>query len=644
MTSSAQLGVCYYPEHWPESRWETDARLMIEAGIKWVRIGEFAWNRLEPSPGQFEWTWLDKAIQILGEAGLKVVLGTPSATPPYWMLSRFPDMLAVTREGSPRKFGSRRHYSFSHVDYRKAAADMAGAMAERYGRNPHIHAWQVDNEYGCHDTTLSYDRSALMNFRIWLKEKYETIDALNEAWGNVFWSMDYPNFEAVDLPNLTVTEANPAHEMDFRRFASDEVVVWNQAQIKALRQYSELPIIHNYMGRILEFDHFALGQDLEIASWDSYPLGFLEDRSDQDETFKAAYSRQGDPDFQAFHHDLYRAVGKGRWWIMEQQPGPVNWAPFNPAPLPGMVKLWTWEAIAHGAEVVSYFRWRQAPFAQEQSHAGLLSTDAHSMPVMEEVKSVASALGSIDSNSVRSDIAIVFDYSSQWAWEIQPQGQSFDYFRLVYGLYSQLRRRGYGVDIVPSKVKELGDYSHIFIPGLFAWNSSLRDAVRHANGKIIIGPRSGSKTENFSIPDELPPHLPEMDIQIRAVESLRAGALIPLEAIGAAHHWREYTETSEDIILKFADKNPALIGKDNYYYSTAWWDEEGYQTLFEQLDLTQAKLPNGLRYQDFGSYRLYLNYGAQVETFEIEQTQYDIGVAGIRVFEKRDGEYHLMPL
>ncbi|GIR86278.1 MAG: hypothetical protein CM15mP85_29020 [Rhodobacterales bacterium] len=197
------------------------------------------------------------------------------------------------------------------------------------------------------------------------------INALNEAWGNVFWSMEYENFDQIDLPNLTVTQPNPSHVLDFRRFSSDQVISFNRLQTDIIKSYSDAPIAHNFMGKTTEFDHFKVGEDLDIASWDSYPLGFLEDRVIASSEFKQAFARQGDPDFQAFHHDLYRSVGKGRWWVMEQQPGPVNWAPYNPSPLPGMVRLWSWEAFAHGAEAVCYFRWRQAPFAQEQMHAGL---------------------------------------------------------------------------------------------------------------------------------------------------------------------------------------------------------------------------------------------------------------------------------
>ena len=324
----SELGVCYYPEHWPESQWKQDAQQMAELGLSWVRIGEFAWSRIEPKPSVFQWDWLDHAVKVLGEAGLKIILGTPTATPPRWMIDKYPDMLAVTETGLPRKFGSRRHYCFSHDGYRQECVRMCEALGERYGRNPHIQAWQIDNEYGCHDTILSYSEAARLAFRNWLKTKYKTIDVLNETWGNVFWSMDYNNFAQIDLPNLTVTEPNPAHMMSFRRFSSNQVAVFNKAQCDTLRGYTDAPLSHNYMGRITEFDHFAVGDDLEIATWDSYPLGFLEDRSDQGEAFKQAYMRQGDPDFQAFHHDLYRAVGQRhstppRWWVMEQQPGPV---------------------------------------------------------------------------------------------------------------------------------------------------------------------------------------------------------------------------------------------------------------------------------------------------------------------------------
>ncbi|MDE3121253.1 MAG: beta-galactosidase, partial [Paracoccaceae bacterium] len=278
MTLLRTLGVCYYPEHWPEEIWAEDARRMAETGITFVRIGEFAWSRMEPTPGTYDWGWFDRAIAVLGKAGLKVVLGTPTATPPRWMADKHPDMFAVDREGRPRGFGSRRHYDFSHEGYRAECARIVTAMAERYGRNPHLGAWQTDNEYACHDTVLSYSPVALSAFRDWLARKYQSPQALNRAWGNVFWSMEYDSFDQIGLPNLTVTEPNPTHVMDFRRFSSDQVASFNRLQVEIIRAHSDAPIAHNYMGRVTDFDHFKVGADLDIASWDSYPLGFLSDR------------------------------------------------------------------------------------------------------------------------------------------------------------------------------------------------------------------------------------------------------------------------------------------------------------------------------------------------------------------------------
>jgi beta-galactosidase len=367
-----KLGCCYYPEHWPEEMWAEDARRMAEMGLSLVRIGEFAWSRIEPEPGTYDWAWLDRAIETLHSAGLKVILGTPTATPPKWLVDQMPDMVALDDQGRPRGFGSRRHYCFSHEGYRGECVRIVTAMAKRYGKHPAVTAWQTDNEYGCHDTVLSFSKSAAQGFRSWLSAKYDSIDALNQAWGNVFWSMEYRSFSEIDPPNLTVTEANPAHWLDYRRFASLEVSGFNLAQTNILREHSPgRDITHNFMGFFTEFDHHDVGRDLDVATWDSYPLGFLEQFwFSEDE--KRAYFRQGHPDIAAFHHDLYRGCSNGRWGVMEQQPGPVNWARFNPAPLPGMVALWTLEAMAHGAEFTSYFRWRQAPFAQEQMHAGLL--------------------------------------------------------------------------------------------------------------------------------------------------------------------------------------------------------------------------------------------------------------------------------
>ena len=609
------LGVCYYPEHWPEQQWVIDAARMAELGLTWVRIGEFAWARMEPTAGQYDWGWLDRAIATLGAHGLKVVLGTPTATPPRWMVAKHPDMIALDRDGRPRGFGSRRHYCFSHRPYRSECAKIVTAMAERYGKNPHVAAWQTDNEYACHDTTLSYSSAATQAFRDWLAQRYQSPQALNRAWGNVFWSMDYADFAEINLPNLTVTEVNPSHAMDFRRFASDEVVSFNRLQTDILRKYSAYPIAHNYMGQITDFDHFATGADLDIASWDAYPLGFLSDRLPASAEHKRRFIRQGDPDFQAFHHDLYRAVGRGRWWIMEQQPGPVNWAPWNPDPLPGMARLWAWEAFAHGAEAVCYFRWRQAPFAQEQMHAGLLRPDSAPAQAYEEAGIVANELTTMpDVEQGTADVALVFDYASAWAWEIQPQGRDFSYFRLVFETYKGLRRLGLNVDILPPDTGDLDAYKLVLAPGVATLSDKFLAALAQHKGMSLIGPRTNSKTIDFAIPVPLPPNLPGLNAVIARVESLPPDVPVPLNSGGNFLHWREKMEGSATVLETTADGWPALLQAGGIHYLAGWPDEAALSRILNQLCQAQGidtdPLPEGLRRRDTATHRFLFNYNA----------------------------------
>lgn len=605
------IGVCYYPEHWPEEVWADDARRMAECGITWVRIGEFAWSRIEPAPGEFTLDWLDRAIEVLGAAGLKVVLGTPTATPPRWMLDRFPDMLPVGEDGRVRGFGARRHYCFSHDGYREECRGIVKMLARRYGQNANIAAWQTDNEYACHGTTHSYSASAEAAFRVWLKARYGTVQELNEAWGNVFWSMEYASFDQIKLPNLTVTQPNPAHDLAFRRFSSDQVVRFNKVQVDEIRAESAAPIIHNFMGRITTFDHYRLGADLDIASWDSYPLGFLLDRVEATPAEQERLLRQGDPDFQAFHHDLFRAAGRGRWWVMEQQPGPVNWAPWNPAPRAGMVRLWAWEAFAHGAECVSFFRWRQAPFAQEQMHAGLLRPDSAPSPALNEARQTAEDLKELpEVGTARARVALIFDYASEFAWKALPQGEDFDYFQLCFAVYRALRRFGLSIDIIAPEASVDG-YDLVLAPGLLVIPEKLKAA---AGPRVVFGPRAGLKTEELSIALPLGPNLPGLDFRVTHVESLPPFAPTPLKGGGAFERWREAVEwNGADPHLTLENGSPALVGDATRLYLCGWPDAAAMERVLriavEGLDIPLASLPQDVRCRDTETHRFWFNYG-----------------------------------
>jgi len=615
------LGTCYYPEHWPEEVWHNDAARMAELGLTWVRIGEFAWGRIEPTPGDLRWDWLDRAIEVLGQAGLKVVLGTPTATPPRWVVDKHPDMLAVDAEGRPRKFGSRRHYCFSHTGYLDECRRIVTLMAERYGRNPHVEAWQTDNEYGCHDTILSYSEAARQAFRDWLAQRYQSPEALNRAWGNVFWSMDYATFDEVDLPNLTVTEPNPSHALDFRRFSSDQVVRFNRVQTEIIHAHSDAPIAHNYMGRVTDFDHYKVGDDLDIASWDSYPLGFLENVVGAEDAHKRRYNRQGDPDFQAFHHDLYRAVGHGRWWVMEQQPGPVNWAPYNPAPLPGMVRLWSWEAFAHGAEAVCYFRWRQAPFAQEQMHAGLLRPDSAEAPAMKEARQVAAEIAKApEVQPVQAPAALIFDYESDWAWTVQPHGAGLSCFGLVLDCYRALRRAGLSVDIIRAEAAALAGYKAIFAPGLMILHEDLKAALQASEAQVVLGPRAGARTRDMAIPSALPPGLPGVDLRVARVESMRPDMPLPLVGGGAIVGYLDEIEGTGATILETTTGQPVAQQFGSLTYVAGWLDEAGFDRLIREITdragLAVRPMPEGVRIRDTSTERFWFNYSDKTVTTE----------------------------
>ena len=614
------LGVCYYPEHWDESRWETDARRMAELGISYVRIGEFAWSRLEPSRGQFTFGWLDRVMDVLHGAGLRIVLGTPTATPPKWLVDECPDILPYDEQGRVRGFGSRRHYTFSSETWWRESARIVEALARRYGNHPGLAGWQTDNEYGCHDSTLSWGPEDLRAFREWLRRRYQSAQQLNEAWGAVFWSMEVAGFDQVSLPAGTVTEPNPAQRMDFWRFHSDQIAAYDRMQCDIIRAHSPGRwITHNFMGFVSDFDHFKVAENLDLASWDSYPIGFVE-KFPFSEGERNRWAETSHPDIAPWHHDLYRGVGRGRFWVMEQQPGPVNWASWNPVPKPGMVRLWTWEALAHGAEVVSYFRWRQAPFAQEQFHAGLnLPGQDELSPGGAEAAQVARELAALPPlpATTRAPVAFVFDYPSYWATMIQPQGKDFRYEELVFRWYEAFRRLGLDVDVVAPGAPLQG-YRLVVVPTMVQVTDAALAALQAADGLVLIGPRAGSRDRHFAIPEGLPPGpmAALTGTRVTQVASLRPGLSQPVAGTvaGEVVRWRDHAEAKgAEVLAEFADGGPALTRKGRMHALMGWPDA----VLLEHIAVHMAAaaglqvlpLPPQVRLRRRDDWWLFFNYG-----------------------------------
>ncbi|MBT8092794.1 MAG: beta-galactosidase [Gammaproteobacteria bacterium] len=618
------FGVCYYPEHWPRSSWERDAAAMAELGLSCVRIGEFAWSRLEPIDGQLQFDWLDDAIGVLCGAGLKVVMGTPTATPPKWLVDKLPDMLPVDPEtGRTRGFGSRRHYDFSSEAYLAEALRITEVMARRYGSHDGVVGWQTDNELCCHDTTLSASESARAAFQRWCRGRYETTDALNAAWGNVFWSMEYGDFQQIELPTGAVTETNPAHRLAYRRFSSEKVVQWHERMVEVIRRHAPGKFItHNFIPMSQTgVDNFSLAGPLDFASYDSYPLGHtdIQFRSAPAEVF-SKYMRTGHPDFATYFLDQTRCLTDGGFWVMEQQPGPVNWADNNPRPAPGMVRLWTLEAFAHGADCVSYFRWRQAPFAQEQMHAGLLRPDNSRASAWQEVEQAIADMAllneQMDSKQAAS-VAIVTTAESFWVTDIERQSESYRYDEVQFGYYHAFRRMGVSVDFINADA-DFDGYKLVVVPCLPIVDDAFVAKCEQCSATIVFGPRSGSKTAEFGFPPELPPGPLQRiaPVKVLSVETLRPDCIEALVWSGEQYDsviWREQLDAPDaDVLARYADDSAAIVRFDRIIYVGTLTGGEFLQNflahLCNEVSVNTFDLPPDVRIEQRGNLLFACNY------------------------------------
>jgi beta-galactosidase len=387
-----------------------------------------------------------------------------------------------------------------------------------------------------------------------------------------------------------------------------------------------------------EFDHYKVAADLDVATWDSYPLGALEQQWFAPE-LKAKWLRTGHPDFASFNHDVYRGMSKLPFWVMEQQPGPVNWAQWNPAPLPGMVRLWSWEAFAHGAGCVSYFRWRQAPFAQEQMHAGLNTPDNRfdvggheAARVAEEIRAVATANVDADA-AVRTKVALVYDYQAKWLFEIHPQGADFHYPRFAFEYYSALRALGFDVDVIPASAP-LDGYSLVVVPPLPVVPDDFAARVAASGAHVVFGPRSGSKTRDLQIPAQLPPGplASLLPMRVWRVESLRPNVKEPVKEVtgadaateGHGRHWRDLIEVAGESVLdvraRFADGHPAYVRHGSAHYFASLFDERLTERLFARIAIEAGLVPralgDSLRVSRRGALTYVFNYGEHAYTID----------------------------
>jgi beta-galactosidase len=510
-------GCDYYPEQWPESRWPEDARLMGEAGFNLVRIGEFAWARMEPGEGRYDWAWLDRAIGILADHGLRVVLGTPTATPPPWLTTAHPEILPRDRQRQVRHAGSRRHYCPNSPIYRDYTRRIVSALAQRYGHDERIIGWQTDNEFGCHDTGRCYCDVCAARFREWLRARYGGLEALNRAWGSVFWSALYADWDEIPLPWAAPAEHNPNHVLDFYRFGSDSTRDYQQLQIDILRaQAPEQFITHNFMPLFSrELDFYDLAGPLDFVSWDNY------------------HFYGATPAIVAASHDMYWGMKRRNHWVMEQQVSQVNWAPYNPTFRPGEVGLKVWQGVAHGADGMVYFRWRAATLGAELYHSGLLDHDGQPTRGYVEAQAIGRArpqlAALLQGSAPQAEVALLHDYPSRWSLDLQPHNQDLAdggaFHRALMGPYEALWRRNVPVHILPlNGDHDLSAYKIVIAPAinlLSRENAERLAAHVRGGGTLIATARSGFKDEVGQVPGRPPGHLAGvMGVTVEEFDSL----------------------------------------------------------------------------------------------------------------------------
>ena len=485
-----RFGVCYYPEQWAEDRWELDGRLMRENGLELVRIGEFAWSSYEPSRAEFRWEWLDRAIDVMAAEGLQIVLSTPTATPPVWLARERPEILSVGSDGRRRAYGSRRHTCPTSPAYREEAARVVEALVDRYGSNPAVVAWQVDNEPGNHDSARCWCDFCQQRFSAWLAARYATVAELNRAWATAFWSQTYPDFEAVRLPVPTMTSHHPSLLLAHRRFASDTVIAGLAEQYRIIGEGSPgRDITTNVYSGDLEVDATSLARLGGIYAVDSYPHGV-----------------QGPLDV-AMTLDRRPGGTRTRLWVMEQQVGPINWGTINPPVPTGQVRAWIWQAALHGVEAMFFFRWRAARGGQEQYHSGLLRHDASPSDALAEVAATVAELRSVNLSAPSPQAAMLFSTEDGWLVGIDPHREGLTHRSLVLATYIACRAVGVEVTLVDPE-DDLTGYSIVLAPALImaspARVAALEKAIAAGN-LVILGPRSLVMDNEGVFVDDAPP-------------------------------------------------------------------------------------------------------------------------------------------
>ncbi|WP_222106163.1 beta-galactosidase [Catellatospora sichuanensis] len=583
-------GADYNPEQWPADVWPEDVALMRQAGVTCVSVGIFAWARIQPTEQSFDFAWLDRILDLLHDGGIGVNLATATASPPPWVSNRYPEILPSDENGARFWPGSRQHFAPSSPRYRQLAGRLVRRIAERYADHPAVVLWHVGNEFGCH-LPMDFSDAARDAFRDWLRDAYDGIDALNDAWGTDFWSQRYHDFDEVFPPRKAPYSRNPAAMLDFRRFTSDMWLQCYLAERRILRDAGAgQPITTNLMGPFKPADYARWAPHLDVIADDCYP-----DPADPHAVRHAAFQR-----------DLMRSLKPGvPWLLMEQAADAVSWRPFNLGKRPGRLAAETAQCIGRGADGIMFFQWRQSRAGSEKFHSAMLPHAGTGTRTWRDVVTLGetiAALPALPPPGRDARVALVFDWENWWAVEERDHPTTLDYLELVRRWYRALHRRHLMVDIVAAERVDDG-YDLVIAPQLYL----LREAGAATLASFVEGGGTLLVTPFSDIVDEHDRFRPGGFLtQLGPLLGIRLtdfGVLVPPGGVGVGERTAPFTDArgtavgtllaeeihavDAEVVAVFGTGAPAMtsrtVGTGRALYLATIPDEQGTQHLVDGL-------------------------------------------------------------
>ena len=641
------VGTYYYPEHWPEEQWERDITNIAEMGFEFTHFAEFAWAQLEPTEGNFDFTWLDKAVQIASDNGLKIVMCTPTPTPPRWLTYKYPEILIYNDEGRQIQHGARAQASWSSDVYRRYVKTIVTKLAERYGQNPDVIGWQIDNEPSHYGGNWDYSPAARDKFRVWLKNKYGTIEKLNTTWGNDFWSQNYNDFGQIEIPNQKqlVQQANPHAILDFRRFTADEAAGFISFQADLLEDIvSEKQwITTNFMPGHLAVDP-RKSKDLDFVTYTKYIV------AGYDPGHGETGFRVGSASNIGMSNDFFRTI-TGTTGVMELQPGQVNWGQYNPQPLPGVIRMWLWHAFAGDCKLACNYRYRQPIYGGEQFHYGMVRPDGTTVSqggkeyvqFLQEVKQLRSIYKDADmpKELVNRKAAIVYDLDSRFEMNYQPQTDRWSYMGHMEKYYNGLKSLGAPVDIV-DKDQSISEYPVVVVPAFELVNDEIvakwKQYVENG-GNLIVTTRTAMKNREARLWEDqwAAPITKLLDAEINLYDHLPSDVNGKITMNGDEYAWNSWGETlapgkDTKVLASYADqfyKGQAAIvqrklGKGTLTYvgvdsKDGKLEKAVVKSIYEQMNVATLDLPEGVVLNWRDGFWIGVNYSDQPYVFPLSK-------------------------